>query len=453
MWVHISQRSNLKYVKTVMDHFDERQCEDFRNFSLDYLAEGDDFDRLLERRRLKERYFKSNDKISLAQLQSIVARSSTNRADRYKLGLVLIVEGVFNVSDNNVDIHLPTLSIVDDLDFFFTYPWDRVTYRRLLHGFRGSFERKFQKAKKRKEITYTVYGFPIAMQVWAYEMILEIGERISQRVGDRMPRLFRWSTRKQPQHHTYDAFFRNVQYDNPQCLCSMTLLGLFLRRILIHPTPVVELVDSREGKIWMTECLLEEVVRMRHPEMMTATGSQEVIAMTTTVRIVIVMTVRILHVTFQCTRLREFIAAYVAPPTPTTIPSMIVPIFEAGISGSLPQDGAHVAPYPDDVHEPLPTSIDDLQDGGRNQPHMAMPDLNDGAVTEPSHVVGVSDVELDGCNVMNGEGVVAKVPVPTPVPEVGGKVTMTRRLSAWLQRPTPAMRTHTRGGRGKRIKK
>ncbi|CAA2967199.1 Hypothetical predicted protein [Olea europaea subsp. europaea] len=130
---HISQRSNLKYVKIVMDHFDERQHEDFRNSPLGYLAdipniqfsaqlilqllfrtirtekvnelwfnvqghlmrfdlqeyavvtglrcsifpEGDDFDRLIERKRLKERYFKSNDKVSLAQLQSTVAQPST----------------------------------------------------------------------------------------------------------------------------------------------------------------------------------------------------------------------------------------------------------------------------------------------------------------------------------------------------------------------------------------
>ncbi|CAA2949041.1 Hypothetical predicted protein [Olea europaea subsp. europaea] len=126
---HISQRSNLKYVKIVIDHFDERQREDFRNFSLGYLTEvpniqfsvqliqqlvfrsictekvnelwfnvqghimrfdlqkyalvmglrcglfpeSNNFDQLIERRRLKESYFKSNDKISLAQLQSTVA--------------------------------------------------------------------------------------------------------------------------------------------------------------------------------------------------------------------------------------------------------------------------------------------------------------------------------------------------------------------------------------------
>ncbi|CAA3015708.1 Hypothetical predicted protein [Olea europaea subsp. europaea] len=253
---HISQRSNLKLVKTVMDHFDERQREDFRNSSLEYLAEisdiqlsaqliqqlafrtirtdklyelwfsvqehltrfglqehalGAEYERVLQRRRLKERYFKSNNKISLAQLQSTMARSSTPRADRYKLGLVLILEGVFNAPDNNVGIHLPTLSIVDNLDIFFTYPWGRVGSRRLLHGFRGTWAKKIQKAKKRKEkeIIYMATTFPSSL--WAYEALPEVGERFAERVGERLPRLLHWSARKQPQHRTYDAFFKNVK--------------------------------------------------------------------------------------------------------------------------------------------------------------------------------------------------------------------------------------------------
>ncbi|CAA2982850.1 Hypothetical predicted protein [Olea europaea subsp. europaea] len=135
---HIFQRSNLKYVKIVMDHFDKRQHQDFRNSLLRYLAEVLDIQfsvQLIQqlvfkivhtdkvndlwfnmeghlmkfglqeyalRIRLKERYFKSMDKISLAQLQSTAAGPSTTLADRYKLGLVLIVEGVFNAPDNNV---------------------------------------------------------------------------------------------------------------------------------------------------------------------------------------------------------------------------------------------------------------------------------------------------------------------------------------------------------------
>ncbi|CAA3025626.1 Hypothetical predicted protein, partial [Olea europaea subsp. europaea] len=175
---HILQRSNLKTIRTdkVNELWFNVQCNMMRFGLQEYtlvtglrcgiFPEGDKFDRVLERRRLKEMYFKSMEKISLAQLQTTIARPSTTRADRYKLGLVLIVEGVFNAPNNKVGIDLRTLSIVDNLDIFFAYPWGGVGYRCLLHGFRGFWAKKFLKAKRRqeKEVIYTIHGFPIAMQ-------------------------------------------------------------------------------------------------------------------------------------------------------------------------------------------------------------------------------------------------------------------------------------------------
>ncbi|CAA2971319.1 Hypothetical predicted protein [Olea europaea subsp. europaea] len=164
--VRISQRSNLKYIKTVMDNFDNRLRADFRDSCLRFLAdalvcrgircdkshelwfnvqghltrfglqeyaivtglhagsfsEGDRYTKALEKRRLKEKYFKSLEKISCAQLEKAFFRTSTPQADRYNLGLALIVEGVITAPDNNVDIDEDTLAIVDDLELFFVYP-------------------------------------------------------------------------------------------------------------------------------------------------------------------------------------------------------------------------------------------------------------------------------------------------------------------------------------------
>ncbi|CAA3005491.1 Hypothetical predicted protein [Olea europaea subsp. europaea] len=165
---HISQQSNLKYIKTVMDHLDDRLRTDFRNSYLGFLvevleiqfsaqviqalvcrgicydkshelwfnvqghltqfglqeyaivtglhagsfSEGDRYTKVLEKRRLKEKYFKLLEKISCAQLEKTFVHVSTPRADRYKLRLALIVEGVITASDNNVD----------DLELFFPTP-------------------------------------------------------------------------------------------------------------------------------------------------------------------------------------------------------------------------------------------------------------------------------------------------------------------------------------------
>ncbi|XP_022897651.1 uncharacterized protein LOC111411343 [Olea europaea var. sylvestris] len=170
-------------------------------------------DRVLQKKRLKDKYFKSTERISCGELEKAFLRPSTPRADRYKLGLALIIEGVFNASDSHVGIELLTLSIVDDLDMFYSYPWGRVSYIRLIRGFRRRLGRKFVDAtnKKEKAVTYTVHGFPIAMQIWAFEAILKIGDRFARRLGHQSPRLLSWTCTKQPQHWTYDAFFKNIK--------------------------------------------------------------------------------------------------------------------------------------------------------------------------------------------------------------------------------------------------
>ncbi|CAA3002568.1 Hypothetical predicted protein [Olea europaea subsp. europaea] len=197
----ISQQSNLKYIKMVMDNLDDRLRADFRNSCIGFLAnvpeiqfstqliqalvcqgiccdkshelwfnvqghltefglqeyvivtglhagsfpEGDRYTKALEKRRLKEKYFKSLEKISCAQLEKAFVRASTPRADRYKLGLALIVEGVITAPDNNVSIDEDTPSLVDDLELFFSLPL----------GQSG---------------------------IWAYEVVPELDERFSQRL-------------------------------------------------------------------------------------------------------------------------------------------------------------------------------------------------------------------------------------------------------------------------------
>ncbi|CAA2964370.1 Hypothetical predicted protein [Olea europaea subsp. europaea] len=84
--------------------------------------EGDRYTKALEKRRLKEKYFKSLEKISCAQLEKAFLRASIPQADRYKLGLALLVEGVITASDHNVGIDEDTLAIMDDLELFFRTP-------------------------------------------------------------------------------------------------------------------------------------------------------------------------------------------------------------------------------------------------------------------------------------------------------------------------------------------
>ncbi|CAA2967615.1 Hypothetical predicted protein [Olea europaea subsp. europaea] len=96
-------------------------------------SEGDRYTKALEKRRLKEKQ---------------------PQANRYKLGLAIIVEGVITDPDNNVGIDEDTLFLMDDLE-------------RLLKGFRGTWARKMSdaKTKNEKDVSYTIHEFSIAMQI------------------------------------------------------------------------------------------------------------------------------------------------------------------------------------------------------------------------------------------------------------------------------------------------
>ncbi|XP_022890387.1 uncharacterized protein LOC111405644 isoform X1 [Olea europaea var. sylvestris] len=252
------------------------------------------------------------------------------------------------------------------------------------------------------------------MQVWAFEAIPEIGERFGQRVGERLPRILRWSARKQPQHRTYDAFFKNVQlhvyatlrptdaeaeqpylsslvpYDDP----PVPVLDDIARNVVapqIHSLHVESGVGGQSGGQD-----LEDRVRsgrsgdgetsgddesdgesesdsegdddedtgdfsspagapIRSPERGHTTNSLpvrtsdssltkgEVEELLLDQRILFEMRLRTVkleieqHVTFECTKLREFIAGQVAPHPPTTAPRSTGAIFEPGPSSCSPQ--------------------------------------------------------------------------------------------------------------------
>ncbi|CAA2996256.1 Hypothetical predicted protein [Olea europaea subsp. europaea] len=195
---HVSQRSNLRYIKTVVEHFDERQRADFRNSCLGFLSEVSDL------------------QFSAQLIQQLVFYCiQTNK--RHKLWF-------------NLQGHLA-----------------RISYGRLIKGFRGRWARKFLDTTKKKEkaVSYTVHDFPIAIQIWAFEAVPEIGDRFGQRLGERSPRLLGWTSTKQPQQRMYDAFFKNVQLHMYAMLCPTKIehgqlhiatLALFNH----HPVPALD---------------------------------------------------------------------------------------------------------------------------------------------------------------------------------------------------------------------
>ncbi|CAA3032537.1 Hypothetical predicted protein [Olea europaea subsp. europaea] len=380
-----------------MDQFDEWHRKDFRNSSLGYLADVPDI------------------QFSAQLIQQLVLRT---------IGIDKLYELWFSVQGHLMRFDLQEYALVtglrcgafpDGAEFDRLLETrrlkERVGYRRLLHEFRGTCTKKFQKAKRRKEkeITYTVHGFPIAIQVWMYEVLPEVGEHFFERVGERLPRLLRWSTRKQPQHRTYDVFFKNVKlhmYATLRPTDAEAQQPYFSTLVLYDEPPFnVSGGDGRAIRHVEREDSEEEASEGGRSEQQTYGGHKEkgasgsdpdsedskdigevhgkgssvgedtrggargtssslrppgdVEELLLDQRILFEMRLRTVkleiqqHVTLECTSLREFLATLVARACPTTAEPTTRAETEAGISGSLPEDvyggPAEPCPYESDI--------------------------------------------------------------------------------------------------------
>ena len=95
------------------------------------------------------------------------------------------------------------MSIVEDLEFFFDYPWGKYCYKRLLGSCKKDrqrqrvlYEKKMGEEKMQKESKYTFYGFAPALQYWAYESVHQLAEEFVVRDGYQSPRMLSSIMRK-----------------------------------------------------------------------------------------------------------------------------------------------------------------------------------------------------------------------------------------------------------------
>ncbi|CAA2997840.1 Hypothetical predicted protein [Olea europaea subsp. europaea] len=251
------------------------------------------------------------DKISLAQLQSTVARPLTVQVDRYKLGLVLIAEGVFNAPNNNVGIQLGTLSIADDLDVFFATLGVESDIGVCCTNFGvvgQEYSKRSRGARRRRLLTWFT-AFPLLCRygptrrsrrfghVLGSELVKECHDFLagqhenSHSIVHTIHFSRTYSCMCTPhfvppmQRLNNPIFPHSCRTMIPRCLCSMILPGPLSCRNSMHRTLTVERVDNRQGRVPMIEFPVDEVVRMKHLEMTMETGSLAVIARVMILRI------------------------------------------------------------------------------------------------------------------------------------------------------------------------
>ncbi|KAJ4706646.1 Phospholipase-like protein [Melia azedarach] len=122
--------------------------------------------------------------------------------DAVKITLYYVLERVVIRRARRYLADLWLMGLVDNLDEFNKYPWGsvcwRYTYRslsRALRGQVGHYRVKLAEAKakgKSYSSTYNLDGFPVAFQIWIYEVLPTVGRQFARCTNQRLPRMLRW---------------------------------------------------------------------------------------------------------------------------------------------------------------------------------------------------------------------------------------------------------------------
>ncbi|XP_047306458.1 enhancer of mRNA-decapping protein 4-like [Impatiens glandulifera] len=128
------------------------------------------------------KYFQSNMIVRIEDLHSRLM-SCSDKEDAWKLGLVyLVCHYLFAINSKRI-INIKLLSMVENIDTFLQFPWGKLSFRATLKGLNRDLkhlrsiylDKKEGMSKKNKDknvsVSYTVYGFALALQVWTYEVI------------------------------------------------------------------------------------------------------------------------------------------------------------------------------------------------------------------------------------------------------------------------------------------
>ncbi|XP_038713389.1 uncharacterized protein LOC120007258 [Tripterygium wilfordii] len=156
--------------------------------------------------RLRDAYFKGNNSIKRSELESTflgLKPQPDNEDDVVKLALVYFVEFVLLGRERSRNISdVAYLQLVENLDKFNKYPWGSVSYARTSKSLAGAMKGRVQKflkktikpTKTQKE-QYSLYGFPLTLQIWSYEAIPLIRRTYAQKDPEILyPRILNWST-------------------------------------------------------------------------------------------------------------------------------------------------------------------------------------------------------------------------------------------------------------------
>ncbi|XP_038714475.1 uncharacterized protein LOC120008043 [Tripterygium wilfordii] len=155
--------------------------------------------------RIRDLYFGGNKSIGRNKLDEVFMSCDPEpgkEEDVLKLALVYFLESVLLPRERSRNIDIQWLQLVDNVNVFNKYPWGSVSYARTAKSLASVMVGRAEKFKKRstKMEKYSIYGFPLVLQIWLYEAVPRIGMSYANvREENRFPRILNWSSTATPE--------------------------------------------------------------------------------------------------------------------------------------------------------------------------------------------------------------------------------------------------------------
>ncbi|KAL2454251.1 Ubiquitin-like protease domain-containing protein [Abeliophyllum distichum] len=149
-------------------------------------------------RIVKDHFKKSGGKIMKGDVYEAFKRCKRNQTDKYKLGLIIILAYVLLATEENTLIELWWFELVDDLDRFDKFPWGKMSYDYTIRIVKRDMGDKLRNSLKEGEsrCRYSLHDFPLAIMIWAFEAIPNLGKKFAKKYCDGIPRMLGWEQPK-----------------------------------------------------------------------------------------------------------------------------------------------------------------------------------------------------------------------------------------------------------------
>ncbi|CAA0815729.1 Unknown protein [Striga hermonthica] len=128
---------------------------------------------------------------------------------KYKLGLITVLEHVILSAECRTLVDEKWFHLVEYLEHFNSYPSGNLSYGYTVKLFKRN---SFGKTKNPKSITYALHGFPLAIMVWAFEALPELGRQYAEQCSTGgLPRIMCWKMDKHVRSEQLITFFNTLE--------------------------------------------------------------------------------------------------------------------------------------------------------------------------------------------------------------------------------------------------